>query len=75
MQKLSKCQAERLGCRDQVVLLKVGGSASALRAEHIDKGSECFIRANTNNQSKLFTRYLDSKFLWKPSYEVSEIPD
>ncbi len=33
LQKLLKCQAGRLGCREQrpVDLLKVGGSASALR--------------------------------------------
>ncbi len=47
-----QCQAERLGCKDQVVQLKVGGSASAFTGEPLDFCRECFTGANINNQSK-----------------------
>jgi hypothetical protein len=36
LQQLLNCRAERLGCIDQVVLIKVEGSASAFRGSHLD---------------------------------------
>ncbi len=52
LQQLLKCRAERIGCVDQVVLIKVEGSASAFSGSHIDYGRECFLEANSDNQSK-----------------------
>jgi hypothetical protein len=50
--KLLKCQAGRLGGRDLLIQLKVGGSASTLRENTLtDKylGRECFVEANIHN--------------------------
>ncbi len=38
-----------LGYKDQVVLLKVEGRASAFKKGYLDLGGECFAEANIDN--------------------------
>ncbi len=52
IQKLLKCQAGWLGCSDQIVQLNWRGNASTFETDYLDKGIECFIEANINNQYK-----------------------
>jgi hypothetical protein len=52
MQKVfTKVINMKLWCRDLVVQLKVGGSASALKRENLDQGKACFTGGNIHNQS------------------------
>ncbi len=40
-----------LGWKDQEVLIKVEGSASTFMGSYIGQGRECFLGANSNDQS------------------------
>jgi hypothetical protein len=47
-----------------MVLLKVEGSTSAFKRGDLDYGRECFMEANIDNQSKLFSdNYIWTQFL------------
>ncbi len=65
MQKLLKCHASRLGCRDQVVILREGGSASA--SSRVRKSREYFARVNIPNILQLLQ---DRGQLWKSNQNL-----